>query len=291
FKPYNGKHLGISGSPVAASTLHNQYGFTNIAVSFSDAVSMIGAGFKEDSIMIYLSYSQTQADFIGWVQPDGDKWKYYCVDEPNQNINNLSYEINMFVNYSQWIGMGSKLIFTSYYWPEGALCNSLQGADGWKSNIFLSYPNIYIMGDQYGHSCSWCGNVHEYWDEYKAYYGLNKYITNFISIASPSTNDWGDLLNLASAWGWGMDPIWVYAGGTKIYNDICAYHWEYPDENRVALFCSTAWQTHWLLRYSRYVTERWICLSPNPCTTCHWPDEGQWILDYAYTFDSRWVVY
>ncbi|MGB8317857.1 MAG: hypothetical protein WCE54_07015, partial [Ignavibacteriaceae bacterium] len=265
-----------------------QYGFTNIVTNFSGAAGMIGAGYNEDSIMIQLSYSQTQNDFNTWLNPHGGKWKYYFVDEPNQNINDLSYEINMFVNYSQWIGLGSKLIFSSYYWPEGALCNILQGADGYKSDIFLSYPNIYIAGDQYGHGCSLCGNVHDYWDEYKAYYGLNKNITNFISVASPSTNDWGDLLNLASAWG--MDPIWVYAGGTKVYNDVCAYHWEYPDESRVAQFCVTAWQTHWLLRYSRYVTERWICNSPNPCINCDWPD-GSWTLDYAYTTDYQWVLY
>lgn len=120
----------------------------------------------------------------------------------------------------------------------------------------------------------YCGSVHDYWDKYKAEYGVpNKNISNWINAWDSHSADWGDLLNLASAWG--MNPIWIYA------YDV--------NQNVLFQFCNAAWQTHYLYRYGRHIVERWKCQSPN-CLDCDWPD-GQWTLDVSYVDAYQWFEY
>ena len=81
------------------------------------------------------------------------------------------------------------------------------------------------MCDQYDGNCA--GDVHAYWDEYKAYYGIpSRNLSNWISISPSHIEDWVGLLNLAS--NWGINPIWIYGGDPDV------------DENILNYFCSTA---------------------------------------------------
>ena len=134
-------------------------------------------------------------------------------------------------------------------------------------------PNVRIICDQY--DGNGCGNAHDFWDEYKAYYGiLNRNFSNWITLNNGNSADRGNLLNLAMAWG--MNPIWIYGLDSNV------------NEGVVQSFCSTAWQTGWLLRLGRTVTVFYQCFGD--CTTCNWPD-GNWT-GYSIQYGSyQWVHY
>ena len=233
----------------------------------------IVAGFNPDSLMILLGDSQGENDFIGTT------YKYYFYDEPYKHD-----KMSIAMTYGAWIAYhvpSAKYMISDYYWPEQSSCWPDPYSNGWKMKAYLSaYPNMYIYFDG-GKTTTLCGNAHDYWDEYKSYYGMPvKNLTNQIFLAYKAEN-WGDLLNVAMAWSayGGFNPIWVYAD-------------EGPEnEGTVTGFCLNAWQTHWLLRYARHVVVTWICTSSNPCVNCAWPDVGNWHIASSYIDNYAWFEY
>ncbi len=115
----------------------------------------------------------------------------------------------------------------------------------------------------------------------------SKNLSNWLTLRTDTRDNWGDLLNVATAWSayGGMNPIWVYGGyvGEDGYGDV--------NENTIKEFCHTAWITGWLLALSRHEIVVWTCSSPDPCNNCHFP-EGNWSIEYSYYVgEPRWVHY
>jgi hypothetical protein len=276
YKPVAGKYLGIWPTPnVTLAKLHDQMGFTNIVCGIGDTMSAKNAGFKHDSIMVNLGYNATYSDIM-----NNPAYRFYYVDEPYVRWWESYHDYTGFQYYSDLIAIknsSAKLLFSDYFWPDGLrLWQHGNGPDIWEN--YLDWcPNARIMCDQYNAN-AW-GSVHDFWNEYKAYYGIpSRNISNLISMKPDYSADWGDLLNLATPWG--MNPIWIYAD----YGSVT--------ESTVNSFCSIAWETGWLLRQEKQYTTDWKCLS-SPCSSqCAWPNKGTWI-DYEtfYTGESRYVSY
>jgi hypothetical protein len=137
---------------------------------------------------------------------------------------------------------------------------------------YLNYSNEYIMCDQY--PGNWCGDAHDYWNEYKSYYGIPiKNISNWISFNN--SNDWGTLLNLAAPWG--MNPIWIYA------ND------SFVNDSYFQSFANTAWETGWLSEYEVQYTVYWDCVGS--CTVCNYPNEGNWTVQNIVYGPYQYINY
>jgi hypothetical protein len=269
YKQVSGKYLGIgyiSNSRVSWATLHNKYGFTNIRVTGFDTMTAHQAGFRHDSIMIDLGYNTSYYTIV--THPP---YKYYFVDEPYEHVDPavIWFYSSTIENYAHSY---SKLLISDYKWPESEACDIWSG-DGSVIWEMLQFSNTYIMCDQYGHCGNICGNTHDFWDEYKAYYGIPvKNLTNWITLWSQAINDWGDLLNLATPWG--MNPVWVYAGDATSCDPS-----DYIDESRVASFSNKAWMTGWLLKYAGEYRYIWKCTNPGECPNgCDWPESGNWYL-------------
>ncbi len=209
---------------------------------------------------------------------NSSRFKYYYVDEPFENVG--AEVIFAYASNIEDISPSSKLLLSDYKWPENELCNFFVG-NGQAMWYLMQYSNTYIMCDQY--NGDFCGNAHDYWNEYKAYYGIpNKNFTNWISLGSSYTSDWGDLLNVAMAWSayGAMNPLWIYGSNNNV------------DESRINQFCSTAWQTGWLLRLAKEYEIIWKCESPSPCTNCDWFNhEGSWYIIGKYYLDQQYFAY
>ncbi len=272
-----GKYLGISiNSNVGMAKIHDQYGFTNILVPFYNTTDAFTAHFNHDSIMINLPLNVSQS----MIDDNGNQaYKSYYIDEPFKNLISNQY----FLSIASWIYTKSstaKFVFSDYYWPPSNLLKDICCPNGHLSTIetyWFPDPNVYIMCDQYEGNC--CGNVHDFWNEYKADYGIpSRNISNWISINPGFSQDWGDLLNLATAWG--FNPIWIYAGDQSI------------GENDVQSFCADAWATGWLLRSGAPFTIVWKCTNPSPCENCEFPTYGNWyVYDVYYTASAQFYHY
>jgi hypothetical protein len=230
----------------------------------------------QDLIMTALMVSL--GDNLGENDFENTSFKYYFYDEPYKRN-----KMSTVANYAAWLYTlvpQAKLIVSDYYWPDNS-CIWFPGNDGAEMKLYLNtFSNLYIYFDG-GKSTTLCGNVHDYWDEYKAFYGIPvKNYTNQIFLAYHSEN-WGDLLSLAMAWSiyGAMNPIWVYADDGS------------ENESMVTNFCYAAWQTHWLLQSAHHYVVTWQCNSLDPCVYCQWPDEGNWHIIYQTIDDYQWMSY
>ncbi len=277
YAPAPGRHLGIWTSKLDWTKVHDKYGFTNIITYFSGVAKALAAHFKRDSIMINLGYNfntnYAQAAYNDIVI-NNPPFKYYYIDEPYQHWDHHGSEIAKIDSIINLTTLPGKLLFSDYYFPTLALCPSGDGSD--IRNYFLSNPNTLIMCDQY--TGNLCGNVHSFWNTYKAYYGMPiKNWTNWISL--DHLNECGDLLNVASVWqtaGGAFNPVWVYGDDPDV------------NESFFQAFDNIAWQTGWLLRLEQYVTVLWVC--PDGCSNCSMPTSNWNIYSINYS-KQRWVKY
>ena len=262
YEPAPGKYLGIWTSRLDWTKCHDQYGFTYIATTFGGVSNALGANFDQNKIMINLGDNSTQNDI-----DSNPSYNYYFIDEPYQRD-----KMAQVCSYAYWISLHSpqgKLLFSDYYWPYSSLLCGTSGDYAPISGTLNLFSNLYIMCDQY--SGNLCGNVHDFWNEYKADYGIPiKNISNFISLNYSS--DWGTLLNLAKPWG--MNPIWIYGDDSNI------------NESYFQSFDNTAWQVSWLLRQQGRLVTVW----KNVDGTCDWYN-GEWQIVNSYYIGYRYTAY
>jgi len=273
YEPVTGKYLGVWTDKVDWTKCHDQYGFTYIVTSFSGVANAEAAHFPQSNIMINLPYAITQNDINS-----NPSFNYYYMDEP---YDQLAMSSESFQTIASWISIKNSnalFLFSDFYWPDwDILCYPHYGNVNTLKTYWLVNSNIRIMCDQYDGNP--CGDVHAFWDEYKADYGIpSRNLTNFITMEPGHASFWGDLLNVAMAWSYSgaMNPIWIWAGSSNV------------TESTMINFCSTAWQTHWLYRLKKYVTVYWGCAGN--CTNCNWPN-GNWEITNISYSNSQWVGY
>ncbi len=276
YQPISGKHIGIWTNILSPRILHDQYGFTYYMVGFGESGdTSITNYFPLSNLMVNVPYNVNQQE----IQND-PAYNYYYLDEPLQNGIANSY----FLNMASWISNKNPdafFLFSDYYWPlNNITCYPMEDDGNRIETYWFPNQNVRIMCDQY--SGNLCGSAHDYWDEYKGYYGmLYRNLTNFITLNPDKSNngaDWGDLLNLASSWY--MNPIWVYGLDSNV------------DESTISYFANTAWSTGYLYELEKQVTTVWKCLEYPSCTDCVYPTQGGWyVYESYYTGEQQYVAY
>ncbi len=265
YQPVAGKYLGIWSDKLSPMKLHNQYGFTYYVVGFGQSGdTSITNYFPLQNLMVNLPLNVNQQE----IQND-PAYNYYYLDEPLHNEIVNSY----FLNMANWISIKNPnafFLFSEWEWPENdPLCWPNEDDGSTIKTYWFPNPNVRIMCDQY--SGNGCGSAHDYWNEYKAYYGIpSRNMTNWISLDYSS--EWGTLLNLANPWG--MNPIWIYGGDSDV------------NEGFFESFANTAWETIWLLRQQGQLVTVW----QNTDGTCD-PTNGKWTLVDSYYIAYRWTYY
>ncbi len=270
YRSVSGKHLGIwaSSDVISLSKAYNQYGFNEVSIDFSDTSNAFQAGFKPDSIMIFLNTS-----IPDYYITNARSFGYYFFDEPVKN----GIGPTTILGYAETIlqkNSNSKCLISEYKWTKPALCNAYFVYDGPTVWNYLESPNMGVMCDQYWLDNE-CGTMVDFWNEYFNYYNPFSF-SDWMDNTMNNSGGWSSCFSWANSH---INQIWLFADGAG-------------NESVIQNYCQTAWYTSWLLRFAKQLIIIWKCNSSSPCTNCSYPSSGNWyVYESYYTGVQQYLSY